>query len=79
MAAMVLGIIGVVFGCYTFAIPNGLAIILGHHAYKETKDGRIAGKGMAVAGLVLGYVMFAPVVAVILAGGMGSLMDALKR
>jgi hypothetical protein len=59
-ASMVLGIIGVVFGWCTFGLPCVLAVIFGHVGYMQTKDGLKSGKGLAVAGLVLGYVMLVP-------------------
>lgn len=60
VASLVLGIIGAVGGWCMFAIPCLVAILLGHLALAETKTGQKAGHGMAVAGLVLGYVFGAP-------------------
>ncbi|MEV0152846.1 DUF4190 domain-containing protein [Micromonospora sp. NPDC050686] len=48
--------------CCSFGIFSLLAVILGHIALPETNDGRKSGHGMAVAGLVMGYVFFAPAV-----------------
>ncbi|SCF19153.1 protein of unknown function [Micromonospora purpureochromogenes] len=62
-AAMVLGIVGVLGGWCVFGLPCLLAVILGHIGLHETRDGRKSGRGMAVAGLVLGYVFVAPAVA----------------
>ena len=39
-----------------FFIPNGLAIILGIAGISRTKDPAVSGKGLAIAGLVLGCV-----------------------
>lgn len=44
----------------TCGLSGVLAIIFGHAAMKETKTGRRGGHGMAVAGLVLGYVTAIP-------------------
>ncbi|WP_280839826.1 DUF4190 domain-containing protein [Micromonospora sp. A200] len=62
-AAMVLGIVGVLGGWCVFGLPCLLAVILGHIGLHETRDGLKSGRGMAVAGLVLGYVFVAPAVA----------------
>jgi len=51
IAALVLGIV------WLYGIGSILAIIFGHIAVNQaSKDPSIAGKGMAIAGLVLGYV-----------------------
>jgi hypothetical protein len=72
VASMVLGIVGLLGGWCFLAIPNLLAILLGHLGLKDTKDGTKSGRGMAVAGLVLGYVFFVPAIAlfVLFGGGM---------
>ncbi|TQS29116.1 DUF4190 domain-containing protein [Microbispora sp. KK1-11] len=59
-ASMVLGIIGVLIGWCTFGLPCFIAIATGHQALKETKNGQKGGHGMAVAGLILGYLMGIP-------------------
>ena len=55
VAAMVLGIAGFVSGCFFTHIP---AVILGHQAKAEIdrSNGTLDGRGMAVAGIVLGWV-----------------------
>jgi Domain of unknown function (DUF4190) len=55
-AAMVLGIVGL-FSC---GLTSILAVIFGHVAEVHTRDARQAGRGQAVAGLVLGYLVLAP-------------------
>lgn len=59
-ASMVLGILGLVTGICTFGIPCLIAVILGHAGLSATKDGARSGRGMAVAGLTMGYVALAP-------------------
>lgn len=59
-ASMVMGILGLVVGCCSFGVFSLLAVILGHMATSETKSGAKQGHGMAVAGLVMGYVVFLP-------------------
>jgi hypothetical protein len=50
VAALVLGIV------WLFWLGSTLAIIFGHIALDQIKHNNQSGKGMAVAGLVLGYV-----------------------
>ena len=50
VAAMVLGIV------WLFWVGSALAIIFGHIALKKIAREGTGGKGMAVAGLVLGYI-----------------------
>jgi hypothetical protein len=77
VASMVLSIIGLVSGCCTFGIPALLAVILGHVAVAETRGGAKSGHGMAIAGLVMGYIIVAPALVFsiwfIFAGGMAVL------
>ncbi|MFI7575873.1 DUF4190 domain-containing protein [Micromonospora sp. NPDC049497] len=61
-ASLVLGIFGVLGGWCLFGLPCVLAVILGHVAMRETRDGTRSGHGMAVAGLVLGYVFVGPMI-----------------
>jgi len=61
-ASMVLGIIGLVFGWCMCGIPSLIAIILGHMGIAQTRDNRLGGRGMAVAGLVMGYVLIIPTI-----------------
>jgi type IV pilus assembly protein PilA len=56
-----------IFGCFFFLFPSAvLAIILGHLSLSEIgkSAGRIKGRGMAITGLVLGYlgISFIPLV-----------------
>lgn len=60
VASMVLGIIGAVGGWCLLAIPCLIAVVLGHAALADIKRTGKGGKGMAVAGLVLGYVFGLP-------------------
>ncbi|WP_179855457.1 DUF4190 domain-containing protein [Paractinoplanes atraurantiacus] len=75
VASMVLGIVGILGGWCTFAVPCVLAVVLGHAALHEMKRVRKEGRGMAIAGLVLGYVCLAPAALiffwVFLAGALG--------
>lgn len=62
VASLVLGIVGVLGGWCMLGLPCLIAVILGHVAMSETKPGGKSGRGMAVAGLVLGYLFVAPMV-----------------
>ncbi|MEV1328551.1 DUF4190 domain-containing protein [Micromonospora costi] len=62
-ASMVFGILGVLGGWCLFGLPCILAVVLGHVGLHETRQGTKSGRGMAVAGLVLGYVFIAPMIA----------------
>jgi hypothetical protein len=59
-ASMVLGIIGALGGWCMLGIPCLIAIVLGHGGIAATRGGVRGGRGMAVAGLVLGYVFVVP-------------------
>jgi Domain of unknown function (DUF4190) len=61
-ASLVFGIIGLCGGFLILAIPNIIAVILGHMANKEIREshGWIGGQGLATAGLVLGYIVVVP-------------------
>lgn len=59
-ASLVLGIISVLGGFCLFGIPPLLAVICGHVGMAETKTGLKSGRGSAVAGLVLGYLVMIP-------------------
>lgn len=75
-ASLVLGILGVLGGWCLFGLPCVLAVILGHLALRETRDGRRSGHGMAVAGLVLGYVFVGPMILFTLMVFFGSVLSA---
>ncbi|MEV4544753.1 DUF4190 domain-containing protein [Micromonospora echinaurantiaca] len=75
-ASMVLGILGVLGGWCLFGLPCILAVVLGHLALRETRDGTRSGHGMAVAGLVMGYVFVGPMIAFTIMVFFGSAMGA---
>jgi Domain of unknown function (DUF4190) len=59
-ASLVLGLVGLFFSWFTFGIPSMLAVIFGHIGISQTRPDRgLSGRGMAIAGLVLGYVVVA--------------------
>jgi hypothetical protein len=60
--ALVTGIVGLLVGWCTFGLPSIAAVILGHIGERQTKDDRTTGRGMAVTGLVLGYVGIVPAI-----------------
>ncbi|MEV6301368.1 flagellar basal body-associated FliL family protein [Actinoplanes sp. NPDC051861] len=74
VAALVLGIVGVLGGWCTFAVPCVLAIIFGCVGLSQTRDGTRSGRGMAIAGLVLGLVPAVIIAVIMIVGGIGALM-----
>lgn len=79
VASLVLSIVGLVFGCCSFGVPSLLAVIFGHLGLAQTRSGRRAGNGMAVAGLVMGYIFVVPAalfsIWFVIAGGMASMQE----
>ncbi|WP_176697227.1 DUF4190 domain-containing protein [Microbacterium sp. 3J1] len=65
ITSLVCGIAGVVFGTFLFwlvlpFLASVVAIITGHLALRRTKaDPTVGGRGLAFAGLIMGYVMVA--------------------
>lgn len=57
VAALVLGLIGLLVSWFTVGIPSILAVIFGHIGLSRANRGTASGKGMAIAGLVLGYLV----------------------
>jgi len=75
VTSLVLGVMGVFAGWCFLGLPCIAAILLGHVGMSQTRGGQVDGRGMAVAGLVLGYVMTAPAIAMffwIFAGSLGT-------
>lgn len=57
IAAMVNGIVAIVLGwTVILSICGILAVVFGHVSLSQLKQEPINGRGMAIAGLVLGYV-----------------------
>jgi type II secretory pathway pseudopilin PulG len=70
-----------IFGVFFFILPAAItAIVLGHLSYAEINRsmGRIRGRGMAMAGLILGYlgVAFIPMILIIAAIAIPNLLRA---
>ena len=72
-ASLVLGIVGLVLGWCACGVPSLLAIIFGHVGLRQTRNNAMSGHGMAVAGLVMGYVLIVPtiIVTVLILGYLG--------
>lgn len=67
-AALVLGICGF----FTCGLTSVLAVIFGHIGLGQTRNGQMTGRGQAVAGLVLGYIVLAPELLFLLFGLLGA-------
>lgn len=74
-ASLVLGIIGLCIGWCTFGLPSAAAVILGHAGLVETKNGQRSGRGAAIAGLILGYLLVIPGVFLAVAVFTGGLLE----
>jgi hypothetical protein len=74
-------IASLIFGLFLFAFPSSvLAVVFGHLAVSDIRKsaGRLKGEGMAIAGLVLGYVGLAaiPVILIMAAIAIPNLLRA---
>ena len=78
VASLVFGLLGLFLGCCTFGVPSVLAVLLGHIAMRETKNGQRGGQGMAVAGLILGYLLVIPMILLSIQVVLGAGLDALE-
>lgn len=58
VAALICGLAGV--SICPLVVPSLAAVILGHMAMNETKSGARGGHGLAIAGMILGYVLVVP-------------------
>ncbi|SDS81552.1 DUF4190 domain-containing protein [Actinoplanes derwentensis] len=76
VASLIFGLIGFFGGFCAFGIPCAFAVLFGHLALRETKNGHRSGHGMAVAGLILGYILLVPAIIVIAMGGFGAVLGA---
>ena len=70
IASMILGIAGI----FTCGLASIVAVILGHVSRGEIKrsGGRQQGSGMALAGLILGYIMLVLLVGIIVIAIIGA-------
>ncbi|MFW6034398.1 MAG: DUF4190 domain-containing protein [bacterium] len=57
IASLVLGIVGITIGWFLIGIPSVLAVVFGHVALNTIGRTGQQGKGMAIAGLVTGYIV----------------------
>ncbi|MEU7904820.1 DUF4190 domain-containing protein [Actinoplanes sp. NPDC049118] len=76
IASLIFGVLGMLGGFCLFGIPCLAAVICGHAGLRETNGGVRSGRGMAIAGLIMGYIFVAPAIAVIVMGGVGSVLPA---
>lgn len=73
VTSFVFGILGVLRGFCLFGIPCVIAVISGHAELIDARNGK-GGRGLALAGLVMGYLFVAPAIIVIGMGGLGAVM-----
>lgn len=60
VTALVFGVLGLFFSWCSLGLPSLAAVLIGHVALSQTSDGQMTGRGMATAGLVMGYVIMVP-------------------
>lgn len=66
--SLVFGLIGALVGWCSLGLPSMIAILFGHLARPQTKTGERGGNGMAITGLILGYLVAIPVIIVAIIG-----------
>lgn len=74
VVSLIFGIIGVLGGFCLLGIPCIVAVITGHAGLIDSKNGK-GGRGLAIAGLVMGYLFIVPAVIVLVTGGIGNLFQ----
>jgi len=69
IASLVMGILGCLISWFTLGLPAVLAIVFGHLARGRIRraDGAVAGGGMALAGLIMGYLQIGLVLIIVTA------------
>ncbi|HZM79854.1 MAG TPA: DUF4190 domain-containing protein [Candidatus Limnocylindrales bacterium] len=60
VASLIFGIFSVLGGCLICAIPPIVAVITGHVGIARTRQGRLKGHGMALTGIIIGYLLIIP-------------------
>jgi hypothetical protein len=78
VTSLVFGLIGFFGGFCLFGVPCAIAVLLGHLAIRETGSGERGGHGMAIAGLILGYLFILPAIIVIAMGGAGAVLGSVS-
>lgn len=71
VAALIFGIISALGGFCLLGIPCVVAVLCGHIGLADTKEGIKSGRGMAIAGLILGYLCLIPAVVFFVSSGLG--------
>jgi hypothetical protein len=69
VASLVLGILGLFLSWITFGIPSMLAVVFGHVGISRVRRGVGDGRGMAISGMVLGYLVIALFLVLVVAVG----------
>lgn len=59
VASLVLSLVGIIPCFWLFQVPGLLGVIFGFVGLGQTKDNARRGRGMAIAGLVVGFVLLA--------------------
>jgi hypothetical protein len=78
VTSLIFGLIGFFGGFCIFGIPCLIAVLAGHLAVGETRNGERGGHGMAIAGLILGYILLIPAIVVVAMGGVGAVFGSVN-
>ncbi|MFD1324269.1 DUF4190 domain-containing protein [Micromonospora sonneratiae] len=68
VVSLIAGIFSAVGGCLLCGLPPIVAIVTGHLGIAHTRRGESSGFGMALAGLILGYVLVLPTLLLLFTG-----------
>lgn len=82
IAALVLGLVGLLISWATFLVPSILAVVFGAVALRQTRPGSgMGGRGMAITGLALGVAtsLIVTVLWVVFWGGLGDALDEAEK
>ncbi|MGW0435564.1 DUF4190 domain-containing protein [Micromonospora sp. NPDC003197] len=73
--SLIAGIFSAVGGCLLCGLPPIVAIVTGHVGIAHTRRDQTSGYGMALAGMILGYVLILPTL-LMLFTGMFTMVDS---
>jgi Domain of unknown function (DUF4190) len=74
VASLVLSILGLLVAVFTWGVLSLMAVIFGHIAIGDVKREGKGGYGMAVAGLIMGYLVLIPAGVLVVAYVIGRVM-----
>lgn len=75
IASLIFGIMGILGGWCLAGIPCVIAVLCGHAGLADTRNNAKSGRGMAIAGLIMGYLSVIPAVLFFVTFGVGLLFQ----